>query len=108
MQRPIQTRLSLVQTVDPISSGRAESSSFSKSADSVTRPSAASSVARRNASSAEILRARDILRDVLLREDETEEIVLLGKVSEGLNQMLGELDSLAGLQMMFESWVDAR
>jgi len=63
-----------------------------------------SRIASATSASAEIQRARDILRDVLLREDETEEIVLLGKVSQSLNEMACTLDSLAGLQMMFENW----
>ena len=54
--------------------------------------------------SAEILRARDLLRDILLREDETEAVVLVGKVSSDLNEIVCTLDNLAGLQKMFELW----
>jgi hypothetical protein len=54
--------------------------------------------------SAEIRRARDILRDVLLREDEIEEAVLVGQVSTGLNEITCALDNLAGLQHLFEVW----
>ena len=55
--------------------------------------------------SAEIRRARDLLRDILLREDETEETVLVGKVSERLNEIVLDLDNLAGLQDVFDAWV---
>lgn len=57
--------------------------------------------------SAEIQRARDILRDVLLRDDECDEesdVPLIGQVSDGLNEIISTLDSLAGLQQMFEAW----
>jgi hypothetical protein len=54
--------------------------------------------------SAEIRRARDILRDVLLRDDEGDEVILTGQVSSGLNEIVCTLDSLAGLQHLFEVW----
>jgi hypothetical protein len=57
-----------------------------------------------HSASAEIRRARDILRDVLLREDEIEETVLVGQVSTGLNEITCQLDNLAGLQHLFEVW----
>lgn len=76
------------------------------STDSVTDRSAAVPVAPKSASpaSAEIRRARDLLRDILLREDETEEVVLIGQVSTGLNEMVCSLDNLAALQQLFEVW----
>jgi len=104
MQRPTQTRLFLASTAAQISPGPQTNRLTTPSSDSSIRQNDAESAGRKNAASAEIQRARDILRDVLLREDETEEIVLLGKVSQSLNEMACTLDSLAGLQMMFENW----
>jgi len=101
------TRLSRAQTADRNSCGPEASSGFSPPRDSTTSRSAASPAARKsapNTASAEILRARDLLRDVLLREDETEETVLVGKVSNGLNEIIARLDNLAGLQQLFEVW----
>jgi len=54
--------------------------------------------------SAEIRRARDILRDVLLRDDEGDDAALTGQVSTGLNEITCQLDNLAGLQHLFEAW----
>ena len=53
--------------------------------------------------SAEILRVRDLLRDVLLRDDDGS-LVLVGQVGAGLNEICMTLDSLAGQQQMFEAW----
>jgi hypothetical protein len=55
--------------------------------------------------SAEIRRARDLLRDVLLRDDdEGDGVALIGEVSTGLNEIVCTLDNLAGLQHLFEVW----
>lgn len=110
--QPTQTKLALVPTVGRNSSGRSTSSAFSARRDSTTSPSAAGPVARESATrtaSAEILRARDLLRDLLLRDDDEElgnldEPALAGQVSSGINEICSTLDSLAGLQMMFEAW----
>jgi len=51
-----------------------------------------------------MLRAADLLRDVLLRDDATEELCLVGQVSAGISEIVDRLHSLAGLQMMFEGW----
>lgn len=102
-----QIKLALVPSAAPTSPGPRTSSATSGRRDSVTRPSAASPVAPKSetgSASAEILRARDLLRDVLLREDETENIVLVGQVSTGLNEIVCTLDNLAGLQHLFEVW----
>ncbi len=104
-----QIKLSLAPTADEISSGPRPSSVSTGRRDCDSRPSAASPAAKpsetsAHSASAEILRARDLLRDVLLREDITDETVLLGEVSAGLNEMVEQLDRLAGLQTIFESW----
>jgi hypothetical protein len=75
--------------------------------DLSTGRSAAKSAAQKSepsTASTEILRARDLLRDLLLREDETEDAVLVGQVSSGLNEIVCTLDNLAGLQHLFEVW----
>jgi hypothetical protein len=105
----IPIRSSRARTAAPSLFGPPASSAFTPS-DSTHHPSAASSAARKsatNAPSGEILRARDLLRDLLLREDEANEeesVALVGHVYEGLDEICSHLDSLAGLQMMFEAW----
>jgi len=39
-----------------------------------------------------------------LREDETDEILFVDAVREGLNEIANRLDSLAGIQTLFEVW----
>lgn len=56
---------------------------------------------RDECASAKIRQARELLCDVLL----TEEGALLGAVSEDLDSIALELESLAGLQRLFELWV---
>jgi len=104
--QPTQTKLALVPNVGSRLSGPLASNSSTPKKDSGTRPSVASPVAKKSATSAsdEILRARDLLRDVLLRDDESDELALIGQVSAGLNEIVCTLDSLAGLQRMFEVW----
>jgi hypothetical protein len=104
--QPTQTKLALVPTVGSRLSGPRASNSTTPKRDSGTRPSAANPAVTRSATSAseEILRARDLLRDVLLRDDESDELALIGQVSAGLNEIVCTLDSLAGLQRMFEVW----
>jgi hypothetical protein len=51
--------------------------------------------------SARIRRARELVGDVLLEDEER----LLGLVSERLNSMMLELDTLAGRQKLFELWI---
>jgi len=103
-----QIKLSLAPTVAPTSPGRPASSSSIARRDCATRPSTAPTAARKSASSTsasvEIQRARDLLRDVLLREDETDEILFVDAVREGLNEIANRLDSLAGIQTLFEVW----
>ena len=53
--------------------------------------------------SAEILRARDLLRDVLMLDDDGS-LMLVGHVGASLNEVCMTLDNLAGLQHMFEVW----
>ena len=97
------------RSAGPTLFGPQASRSTSPQNDSSTDRSAANPVAPKSAStasaaSAEILRARDLLRDILLREDETEDVVLVGQVSTGLNEIICILDNLAGLQQLFEAW----
>ena len=85
---------------------QASSASFTRR-DSRIPPSAVSPAApnaRTATASAEIQRARDLLRDLLLRDDETDDLALVSQVSSGLNEIVVTLDSLAGLQKMFEVW----
>ena len=95
-----------VPTAARILSGPQASSVSLPNGDSRIRPSAARPAAKGvNASaSAELLRAADLLREVLLRDDESEEVALLGQVSAGVNEIVDRLQALAGLQMMFEGW----
>src|SRR5579864_254039 len=104
--QPTQTKLALVPTAGSRLSGPRASNSSSPPKASATRPNVANPVATKSATSAsdEILRARDLLRDVLLRDDESDELALIGQVSAGLNEIVCTLDSLAGLQRMFEVW----
>lgn len=105
--KPRQTKLALVPTVASPSSGRPASSAFTTRGGSGTSPNAARYAGQKGAALAasdEIRRARDILRDVLLRDDESDELALVGQVSSGLNEIICTLDSLAGLQMLFENW----
>lgn len=103
-----QIKLSLAPNAAQTLSGQPRSSASIGRRDCTIPPSAESPVASRIASatsaSAEILRVRDLLRDLLLREDETEESVLMDEVSNGLNEIVCRLDHLGGLQMMFENW----
>jgi len=97
------------RTAGPTLFGPQTSSVSSPRSDSSTGRSAASHAAPKSepsTASAEILRARDLLRDILLREDEIEEVVLVGQVSIGLNEIVCTLDNLAGLQHLFEVWSD--
>ena len=58
--------------------------------------------------SADIARARDLLREILLRDEnhpEDENGALVGTVSSALDEIQKRLDSLAGLQTMFEEFV---
>lgn len=106
--RATQTKLALAPTVGRISFGPRASSVSSPSADCRTRPSVASPVGTPSApnASAEILRAADVLRSVLLWDDdeENQEQILVGQVSAEVSQIVDRLQSLAGLQMMFEGW----
>lgn len=101
-----QTKLSFAPNVIAISSGREASRSSIAKRDSAIRSNGASPVA--TSASAEILRACDVLRAVLLRDDEeladSEPDVLIGQVSAGITEIIDRLQSLAGLQMMFEAW----
>jgi hypothetical protein len=105
-----QTKLSFAQNVVAISSGREASRNSIAPRISATRPNAVPTAAKSapTSASAEILRACDVLRDVLLREDEDfsddEPDALVGQVSAGLVEIIDRLQSLAGLQMMFEAW----
>jgi hypothetical protein len=72
---------------------------------SPTRPNAASSAASATGTiSADLLRARWLLHDVLMREDVTEEVLLLDEVRDGLDQVCRTLEHLAGQQHLFEFW----
>jgi len=107
--KPQQTKLALVPTASDPLRGPRESRNFIGSKDSPTRPSAANPADRSARPSAEILRACDILRDVLLRDDEEfsddeRESAIVGQVSAGVLEIVDRLHSLAGLQMMFEGW----
>ena len=104
-----QIKLSLAPTVAPTSLGPSASSSSIARKDCATLPSAAPPAAPRSASSAsasaEIQRACDLLRDLLLREDEADEdMVFVGEVRDGLNEIVCRLNDLAGLQTLFEVW----
>ena len=100
------------RSAGPTLFGPQASNSISPKNDSSTARSAANPVAPKSATkgtaSAEILRARDLLRDVLLRDDETdgeaENAALVGEVSSRLNEIVCALDNLAGLQHLFEVW----
>lgn len=50
-------------------------------------------------------RAREILTDLLCCDGFDDEQMLPGKVSEGLSAVVLELDSLAGMQKLYELWV---
>jgi len=63
-----------------------------------------SRIASATSASAEIQRARDLLRDLLLREDDADEDVFVGTVRDGLNEIICRLDNLAGTQTLFEVW----
>lgn len=54
--------------------------------------------------SARIRRASKLLEDLLL-EDDLGSISLIGQASEGLNRILLELDQVAGVQRLFELWI---
>lgn len=101
-----QTKLEFVPTVARNSSGLQASRNSIASRICEIRPSAARPVGT-NASS-EILRACDILRAVLLRDDEDfaddEPDALIDKVRNGIAEVVERLQSLAGDQMLFEAW----
>jgi hypothetical protein len=101
-----QIKLALVPTAERNSCGpRASRNSIAKSVSPI-RPNGASSAAP--SASSEILRACDVLRAVLLRNDEelsdTEPDPVVGQVADGISEIIDRLQSYAGLQMMFEAW----
>jgi hypothetical protein len=49
--------------------------------------------------------ARSVLCDLLMLDDSETEIVLAGPVSACLNEIVLQLDELAGRQQLFELWV---
>jgi hypothetical protein len=56
--------------------------------------------------SVRIRQARQLLEHLVLEDEfESDNGLLLGAVAESLNEMLLELDHLAGLNRMFELWV---
>jgi hypothetical protein len=101
-----QIKLSFASNAARVSFGREASRITIVKTGSATRPNVASCVAP--SASSELLRACDILRDVLLRDDEEltdgKPDVLIGQVSAGVQEIVTRLQSLAGLQMMFEAW----
>lgn len=54
--------------------------------------------------SADIARARDVLRALLLRYENSESVELVGTVKDSIEEIANRLDSLAGLQTMFEEF----
>lgn len=71
-----------------------------------TRQSPATLVTK-NAStpSAEILRACDLLREVICHnEEDGEGQPVAGHVVDGVNEIVDTLQALVGLQMMWETW----
>jgi len=69
-----------------------------------TAPIPAVPVEEREPASARIRRASKLLEDLLL-EDDLGSISLIGQASEGLNRILLELDQVAGVQRLFELWI---
>lgn len=59
-----------------------------------------------NVPSVVILRARDLLGDLLLR-NEDDDGLLFAPAAQELHQMVDRLSQTAGQQKMFEAWVGA-
>jgi hypothetical protein len=96
---------SRASNVGPTLFGPQTSSAITPRSVSATLPSAANPVAPKSATaSADLLRARHLLREVLIREDVTEEELLLDEVRDGLDQVCRILEYLAGQQQLFEFW----
>ena len=75
-------------------------------------PSGVSSVEKRKEISTKsaadrIRQASEILKDLLVDDDLVSGILLIGPVSESLNEVVMELDNLSGLQNLFEMWITA-
>jgi hypothetical protein len=105
----MRTKRSAVRTAEPTLFGPRESSAFTPQRNLPTSPSAAYPAdPKSDAPSADILRAQWLLRDVLLREDVTEDVLLADEVRDGLDQVCRLLDHLAGQQHMFEFWVEMK
>jgi hypothetical protein len=103
----IRTKPSSASTAGPTLFGPQASRLSTPKRDSETCPNAASSAAKPKSASEEILRAADLLRGVLLRDDAEEDEAgpaLLGQVSAEISEIVERLQSLAGSQMIFEGW----
>lgn len=100
------TKRSRAPSAAPTLFGAQASNAFLPRSTSPTSRGAAQPAApSASAPSAEITRARDILRDILLREDSIEEVLLLSEVRNQLDYIGRMLDSLAGKQLLFELWI---
>lgn len=108
----IPIKRSCARSAGPTLFGPQANSSSSPRTDSATGPNVASPVAPRNpatgTASADLLRARFLLCDVLIREDVTEEVLLLDEVRDGIDQVCRLLEHLAGQQQMFEFWSEMK
>jgi len=62
----------------------------------------------RTSAAGEIFQARDQIRTLLMRSEADAESPLLETVAAALDEIQGRLDSLGGLQSMFEGWTNAK
>ena len=107
--RSTRTKRSRAPNVSPTLFGPPASSAFLPKKDLPIPPSAAKPVATSaSAPSYDIERAQFLLRDVLVREDSTEEVLLMDEVRDGLDQACRLLAHLRGKQLLFEFWVQMK